>query len=61
VTPGQPLTPREGVILALYALKEDAMFAWKQCQEGDMCSLVPLGKAWRALEQAVSAADRKLD
>lgn len=52
----RPVMNKE-LVQALWSLKEDAAFAYKQALEGEEPNLVTLGAAWKNIERVVMQLD----
>lgn len=50
---------RAQLTTALWSLKEDATWAWKQSLEGKSPDLATLGRAWKNVEAVVVAMDNE--
>jgi hypothetical protein len=49
---------RDALMQALWSLKEDAAWAWKDALEGHPVDLHKLGMVWKRVEQAVIENER---
>jgi hypothetical protein len=57
---GTPITPHQReLLMALWSLKSDAEFAWKQLLEGDERGLENVGVAMKRLEQLAIEGDQR--
>jgi hypothetical protein len=50
---------RDALMQALWSLKEDAAWAWKDALEGHPVDVHKLGLTWKRVEQAVMEEERE--